>query len=122
MCDNRRGAEIAVAGPFDGVDPGVDALCEAIAALSGDDAERSRMVQRAQRRMIEAGLTLCRYAQRHAMGSGWPIDRTPNPSVMKIDYVHVFAPPPAEATASGTCGDNDLTDSKAREGSTSSAH
>jgi len=26
-----------------------------------------------------------------ALGAGWPIDRTPNPSIMKIDYVHVFA-------------------------------
>jgi beta-glucanase (GH16 family) len=44
-----------------------------------------------------------------AMGSGWPIDRTPNPSVMKIDYVHVFAPPSAtttaETTATGDCHD-----------------
>jgi beta-glucanase (GH16 family) len=28
-----------------------------------------------------------------AMGPGWPIDRTPNPSIMKVDYVHVFAAP-----------------------------
>ena len=27
-----------------------------------------------------------------ALGSGWPIDQTPNPSIMKVDYVHVFAP------------------------------
>jgi beta-glucanase (GH16 family) len=40
-----------------------------------------------------------------AMGSGWPIDRTPNPSIMKIDYVHVFAPPAAGAAASGECND-----------------
>jgi hypothetical protein len=25
-----------------------------------------------------------------ALGSGWPIDRTPNPSIMQIDYVHVY--------------------------------
>jgi glycosyl hydrolase family 16/glycosyl transferase family 1 len=40
-----------------------------------------------------------------ALGSGWPIDRTPNPSVMKIDYVHAFAPP-AGATAGGSCHDD----------------
>ena len=38
-----------------------------------------------------------------ALGSGWPIDKTPNPSVMQVDYVHVFAPPTTEATASGGC-------------------
>jgi len=27
-----------------------------------------------------------------ALGSGWPIDKTPSPSVMKVDYVRVFAP------------------------------
>jgi glycosyltransferase involved in cell wall biosynthesis len=27
-----------------------------------------------------------------ALGSGWPIDQTPNPSVMKVDYIHVYAP------------------------------
>jgi glycosyltransferase involved in cell wall biosynthesis len=27
-----------------------------------------------------------------ALGSGWPIDQTPNPSIMKVDYIHVFAP------------------------------
>ncbi|MGH8048844.1 MAG: glycoside hydrolase family 16 protein [Chthoniobacterales bacterium] len=26
-----------------------------------------------------------------ALGGGWPIDRTPNPSVMLVDYVRVFA-------------------------------
>lgn len=26
-----------------------------------------------------------------ALGSGWPIDRTPNPSIMKVDYIHVYA-------------------------------
>jgi beta-glucanase (GH16 family) len=25
-----------------------------------------------------------------ALGSGWPIDRTPNPSIMEIDYVRVY--------------------------------
>jgi glycosyltransferase involved in cell wall biosynthesis len=38
-----------------------------------------------------------------ALGSGWPIDRTPNPSIMKVDYVHVFAPPRDGTTASGGC-------------------
>lgn len=27
-----------------------------------------------------------------AMGSGWPIDETPNPSVMQIDYIRAYAP------------------------------
>jgi beta-glucanase (GH16 family) len=26
-----------------------------------------------------------------ALGSGWPIDQTPNPSVMEVDYVRIFA-------------------------------
>lgn len=26
-----------------------------------------------------------------ALGSGWPIDETPNPSFMQVDYVHVYA-------------------------------
>jgi hypothetical protein len=26
-----------------------------------------------------------------ALGSGWPIDNTPNPSVMKVDYIHAYA-------------------------------
>jgi glycosyltransferase involved in cell wall biosynthesis len=42
------------------------ALREAIVALAADVDERARMVQRAQRRMIEAGLTSRRFAQRHA--------------------------------------------------------
>ncbi|MCM2294052.1 glycoside hydrolase family 16 protein [Allorhizobium sp. BGMRC 0089] len=25
-----------------------------------------------------------------ALGSGWPIDKTPNPSVLLVDYVHVY--------------------------------
>jgi beta-glucanase (GH16 family)/glycosyltransferase involved in cell wall biosynthesis len=40
-----------------------------------------------------------------ALGSGWPIDKTPNPSVMKVDYVHVFAPPLVGAAAAGGCHD-----------------
>jgi beta-glucanase (GH16 family)/glycosyltransferase involved in cell wall biosynthesis len=41
-----------------------------------------------------------------ALGSGWPIDKTPNPSVMKVDYVHVFASPSAGAAAKGgSCHD-----------------
>jgi glycosyltransferase involved in cell wall biosynthesis len=38
-----------------------------------------------------------------ALGSGWPIDHTPNPSIMKVDYVHVFAPPTDGTAASGGC-------------------
>ena len=41
------------------------AMREAIAALADDDG-RVRMVERAQRRMIEAGLTSRRFAPRHA--------------------------------------------------------
>jgi glycosyltransferase involved in cell wall biosynthesis len=42
-----------------------------------------------------------------ALGSGWPIDHTPNPSIMKVDYIHVFAPPTTEAVAaSGDCDDD----------------
>ena len=26
-----------------------------------------------------------------ALGSGWPIDKTPDPSIMLVDYVHVYA-------------------------------
>lgn len=26
-----------------------------------------------------------------ALGSGWPIDKTPNPSIMYVDYVRVYA-------------------------------
>jgi beta-glucanase (GH16 family) len=26
-----------------------------------------------------------------ALGSGWPIDQTPNPSTLLVDYVHVYA-------------------------------
>ena len=26
-----------------------------------------------------------------ALGSGWPIDKTPNPSYMYVDYVRVYA-------------------------------
>ena len=28
-----------------------------------------------------------------ALGSGWPIDKTPNPSRLYVDYIHVYAPP-----------------------------
>lgn len=38
-----------------------------------------------------------------ALGSGWPIDKTPNPSVMQVDYVHVFAAPTTALAASGGC-------------------
>jgi glycosyltransferase involved in cell wall biosynthesis len=27
-----------------------------------------------------------------ALGSGWPIDQTPNPSIMRVDYVHAYRP------------------------------
>ncbi|WP_052699253.1 glycoside hydrolase family 16 protein [Hyphomicrobium sp. 99] len=36
-----------------------------------------------------------------ALGSGWPIDRTPNPSTLLVDYVHVYgrdAGPPEGCT------------------------
>jgi beta-glucanase (GH16 family) len=44
-----------------------------------------------------------------ALGSGWPIDQTPNPSIMLIDYVHVYrhlakAEKPACATSGGGTG------------------
>jgi glycosyltransferase involved in cell wall biosynthesis len=42
------------------------AIREAIAALADDDEGRLRMVKRAQRRMVEAGLTSRVFAQRHA--------------------------------------------------------
>lgn len=42
------------------------AMREAIVALADDDDERVRMVERAQRRMLEAGLTSRGFAQRHA--------------------------------------------------------
>lgn len=28
-----------------------------------------------------------------ALGGGWPIDQTPNPSRLLVDYIHVYAPP-----------------------------
>jgi beta-glucanase (GH16 family) len=31
-----------------------------------------------------------------ALGSGWPIDKTPNPSDLLVDYVHAFAPDEAK--------------------------
>jgi Glycosyl hydrolases family 16/Glycosyl transferases group 1 len=40
-----------------------------------------------------------------ALGSGWPIDHTPNPSIMKVDYIHVFAPPTTGVAANGGCHD-----------------
>lgn len=36
-----------------------------------------------------------------ALGSGWPIDDTPDPSVMLVDYVHVFARSAAEDCTPG---------------------
>ena len=27
-----------------------------------------------------------------ALGPGWPIDKTPNPSIMEVDYVRVYVP------------------------------
>ena len=33
-----------------------------------------------------------------ALGSGWPIDGTPNPSIMEIDYVHAYEHAPAGRT------------------------
>jgi glycosyltransferase involved in cell wall biosynthesis len=38
-----------------------------------------------------------------ALGSGWPIDKTPNPSIMKVDYVHVYAPRTGAKTVSESC-------------------
>lgn len=32
-----------------------------------------------------------------ALGSGWPIDETPNPSVLLVDYIHVYQRKPADA-------------------------
>jgi beta-glucanase (GH16 family) len=40
-----------------------------------------------------------------ALGSGWPIDHTPDPSIMKVDYVHVFAPGAVAEASSGGCDD-----------------
>jgi beta-glucanase (GH16 family) len=43
-----------------------------------------------------------------ALGSGWPIDQTPNPSIMLVDYVHVYRPlakgekPACATTGKGT--------------------
>jgi hypothetical protein len=31
-----------------------------------------------------------------ALGPGWPIDKTPNPSTMEVDYIRVYARKPAE--------------------------
>jgi glycosyltransferase involved in cell wall biosynthesis len=38
-----------------------------------------------------------------ALGSGWPIDQTPNPSIMKVNYVHVYAPRTGADTAGEDC-------------------
>lgn len=35
-----------------------------------------------------------------ALGSGWPIDKTPNPSDLLVDYVYAFAPNEAKRAAS----------------------
>lgn len=32
-----------------------------------------------------------------ALGSGWPIDETPNPSILLVDYIHVYQRKPATA-------------------------
>ena len=33
-----------------------------------------------------------------ALGSGWPIDETPNPSFLLVDYIHVYQRKPAGST------------------------
>jgi beta-glucanase (GH16 family) len=38
-----------------------------------------------------------------ALGSGWPIDKTPNPSDLLVDYVYAFAPD--DSKSSETCRD-----------------
>jgi len=38
-----------------------------------------------------------------ALGSGWPIDQTPNPSIMKVDYIHVYTPRAGARTVSEGC-------------------
>lgn len=40
-----------------------------------------------------------------ALGSGWPIDDTPDPSVMLVDYVHVFARSASDDCTPGLPGD-----------------
>ncbi|MBY3052250.1 MULTISPECIES: glycoside hydrolase family 16 protein [Rhizobium] len=32
-----------------------------------------------------------------ALGSGWPIDETPNPSILLVDYIHVYQRKPTDA-------------------------
>lgn len=32
-----------------------------------------------------------------ALGSGWPIDETPNPSILLVDYIHVYQRRPTDA-------------------------
>ena len=34
-----------------------------------------------------------------ALGSGWPIDQTPNPSRLLVDYIHTYSPDPGKADA-----------------------
>jgi glycosyltransferase involved in cell wall biosynthesis len=55
------------------------AMRAALAALAADDEERARMVERAQRRMIEAGLTSRGFAQRHAVLSRQILDAATTP-------------------------------------------
>jgi beta-glucanase (GH16 family) len=38
-----------------------------------------------------------------ALGGGWPIDRTPNPSHLYVNYIRVYAPP-AASSFSGSSG------------------
>ena len=38
-----------------------------------------------------------------ALGSGWPIDQTPNPSIMRVDYIHVYTPRAGARTVSEGC-------------------
>ena len=39
-----------------------------------------------------------------ALGSGWPIDDTPDPSILQVDYVHVYARSDATTCAPGLDG------------------
>jgi beta-glucanase (GH16 family) len=34
-----------------------------------------------------------------ALGGGWPIDQTPNPSHLYVDYIRVYAPPPSPTSS-----------------------
>ena len=45
-----------------------------------------------------------------ALGGGWPIDHTPNPSHLYVDYIRIYAPPPGTTVAGaaqdiGSAGD-----------------